>query len=223
MTIKNLRSSARMTQKEFSEYFGIPKRSIENWESGQRKCPEYLQNLMEYKLKKERMIFMKKYIDETGKIVEAANYEEAAKKLYGEEFYQNPAYTQESILSTLSLDWALPITVRIYAKGSKRGYGGDLPQQTHVLKPYKWTTTVDFETDFVFENTPIRLEDEADFEYRSDTAEPNNYICCVGYDCFGNKYDVYYYVSDEEMESENWEICDIDFTCPTDIVLREEN
>ena len=42
-----------MTQKAFSEYFGIPKRTIEDWERGSRKCPQYLLDLMEYKLTKE--------------------------------------------------------------------------------------------------------------------------------------------------------------------------
>lgn len=45
-----------MTQKEFSEYFEIPKRTIESWDMGARKCPEYLLKLMEYKLIKEGKI-----------------------------------------------------------------------------------------------------------------------------------------------------------------------
>lgn len=56
MTIKELRESSGMTQKAFSEYFGIPKRSIENWEGGKRECPEYLLALIEYKLKNEGII-----------------------------------------------------------------------------------------------------------------------------------------------------------------------
>ena len=53
MTIKELREATGMTQKAFAEYFHIPKRTIENWEGGQNKCPEYLLELMEYKLRKE--------------------------------------------------------------------------------------------------------------------------------------------------------------------------
>lgn len=55
-TIKELRSAAGMTQKSFSEYFDIPKRNIENWESGIRTPPEYLVKLIEYKLLKEGML-----------------------------------------------------------------------------------------------------------------------------------------------------------------------
>ena len=53
MTFKELRQISGMTQKEFAEYFEIPKRTIESWDEGARKCPEYLLNLMYYKLVKE--------------------------------------------------------------------------------------------------------------------------------------------------------------------------
>lgn len=56
MTIKDLRTASGMTQKSFAEYLGIPKRTIENWEGEQRKCPTYLLDLMEYKLTKEGII-----------------------------------------------------------------------------------------------------------------------------------------------------------------------
>ena len=55
-TIKDLRTVARMTQKAFSEYFKIPKRTIENWEGGKRECPVYLFELMKYKLEKEGLL-----------------------------------------------------------------------------------------------------------------------------------------------------------------------
>lgn len=56
MDVKNLREASGMTQKAFAEYFGIPKRTLENWEGGKRECPSYLLELMEYKLKKEGLI-----------------------------------------------------------------------------------------------------------------------------------------------------------------------
>ena len=56
MTFKELRQLSGMTQKEFGEYFGIPKRTIESWDAGERKCPEYLLKLMEYKLTKEGIV-----------------------------------------------------------------------------------------------------------------------------------------------------------------------
>lgn len=56
MTIKELRILSGMTQKAFSEYLNIPKRSIEDWENERRKAPEYLIELIEYKLRAEGII-----------------------------------------------------------------------------------------------------------------------------------------------------------------------
>lgn len=53
MTIKELRTACGMTQQAFADYFEIPKRTLEDWEAGRRKPPEYLVKLIEYKLKKE--------------------------------------------------------------------------------------------------------------------------------------------------------------------------
>lgn len=50
MTIREIRQQAGMTQKAFAEALGIPKRTIENWEAGERKPPEYLVNLIEFKI-----------------------------------------------------------------------------------------------------------------------------------------------------------------------------
>lgn len=56
MTVKEMRTAAAMTQKAFSEYFGIPKRTIEDWEGDRRSCPAYVADLIEYKLRKEGLI-----------------------------------------------------------------------------------------------------------------------------------------------------------------------
>ena len=56
MTFKELRKLSGMTQQKFSEYFGIPRRTIEDWDSGKRVCTNYLIDLMEYKLRKENII-----------------------------------------------------------------------------------------------------------------------------------------------------------------------
>lgn len=56
MTIKELRKAAGMTQKAFAEYFGIPRRTVEDWEADKRTPPPYLLDLMMYKLKNEKII-----------------------------------------------------------------------------------------------------------------------------------------------------------------------
>lgn len=53
MKIKELRNLAGMTQKGFAEYFGIPQRTVEDWERGVRVPPVYVLELIEYKLKSE--------------------------------------------------------------------------------------------------------------------------------------------------------------------------
>lgn len=53
---KELRERSGMSRKQFCEYFGIPYRTLQDWELGNRKCPEYLLDLMEYKLTKEGLI-----------------------------------------------------------------------------------------------------------------------------------------------------------------------
>jgi transcriptional regulator with XRE-family HTH domain len=42
MTIKEARIRHGLTQQQLANLTGIPKRTIENWEGGQRKCPDYL-------------------------------------------------------------------------------------------------------------------------------------------------------------------------------------
>ena len=52
--IKTLREKYNLSRKQFSEMFEIPYRTLQDWELGNRKCPEYLLKLIEYKLQKER-------------------------------------------------------------------------------------------------------------------------------------------------------------------------
>lgn len=47
---KQARTAARLTQQQMSDIFKIPKRTIENWESGQRTPPEYVKMLVIEKL-----------------------------------------------------------------------------------------------------------------------------------------------------------------------------
>ena len=56
MTLKELREASKMSRNEFCEYFGIPYRTVQSWELEDRSCPEYLIELIEYKLKNENLI-----------------------------------------------------------------------------------------------------------------------------------------------------------------------
>lgn len=57
MNLKEARTCTGLTQAEMSERFEIPKRTIENWETGKRKCPVYVEKLIVEKL--EEIIMMK--------------------------------------------------------------------------------------------------------------------------------------------------------------------
>ena len=48
-----LRSRTGMNRREFADYFEIPYRTVQEWELGNRKMPEYLLRLMEYKVRIE--------------------------------------------------------------------------------------------------------------------------------------------------------------------------
>ena len=51
MEIRKLRKLTGMTQKQFSDKYGIPISTLKHWEYGDRECPKYLIDLLEYKVK----------------------------------------------------------------------------------------------------------------------------------------------------------------------------
>ena len=51
-----LRQSTGMNRREFAEYFEIPYRTVQEWELGHRKMPEYLLRLMIYKVQIEALM-----------------------------------------------------------------------------------------------------------------------------------------------------------------------
>ena len=54
--IKELRESTGMNRKEFCEYFGIPYRTVTEWERDNRHAPEYVLRLLEYYIRMEKMV-----------------------------------------------------------------------------------------------------------------------------------------------------------------------
>lgn len=47
MNIKELRKQAGLKQKELIELLGVPARTLQNWEAGDRSCPEYVERWIE--------------------------------------------------------------------------------------------------------------------------------------------------------------------------------
>jgi DNA-binding transcriptional regulator YiaG len=56
MDFKELLEASGMSIAEYSRYFGIPIRTIQDWKYGKRVCAAYLIELMRYKLENENII-----------------------------------------------------------------------------------------------------------------------------------------------------------------------
>ena len=54
--ILDLRTASGMSRNQFAEYFSVPYRTLQDWELGNRTAPEYLVDLIEYKLRIEGKI-----------------------------------------------------------------------------------------------------------------------------------------------------------------------
>lgn len=57
--VRSLRESTGMNRKEFCSYFGIPYRTMTEWELGHRKLPDYVLRMMAYQVKMEGLILPK--------------------------------------------------------------------------------------------------------------------------------------------------------------------
>lgn len=53
MAIKEIRALTGLSQKGFSEKYGIPLPTIQHWERGNRECPQYVLDLLEFKVKSD--------------------------------------------------------------------------------------------------------------------------------------------------------------------------
>lgn len=51
---KAIREQAGMNRKDFSDWLGIPYRTMQEWELGRRQAPDYVLRLIAYKVKMEK-------------------------------------------------------------------------------------------------------------------------------------------------------------------------
>ena len=51
-----LREETGMNRSAFARYFGIPYRTVQDWELGNRRVPDYLLRLMAYKIRTEKLL-----------------------------------------------------------------------------------------------------------------------------------------------------------------------
>ena len=55
-TIKEIRLSTGLSQKKFGDLLNIPMRTLQDWELGARQCPEYVVELIDYRVKHDESI-----------------------------------------------------------------------------------------------------------------------------------------------------------------------
>lgn len=55
-SIKEIRQSTGLSQSKFCDLLNIPIRTLKDWEQGLRKCPVYVAELIEYRVKHDRKI-----------------------------------------------------------------------------------------------------------------------------------------------------------------------
>ncbi len=54
--VKKIREQSGMERREFCEWLGIPYRTLQDWELGQRVMPEYVLRLIAYKVRMEKLV-----------------------------------------------------------------------------------------------------------------------------------------------------------------------
>lgn len=54
--MKEIRKKTSMTQRQFAEHFGIPLRTLQNWENGVNVPPEYTVNMIRRLLRYEEIL-----------------------------------------------------------------------------------------------------------------------------------------------------------------------
>lgn len=54
--LREMREFIGMNRREFSDYMGIPLRTLEEWEAGRRKMPDYVLRLIIYYITTERFL-----------------------------------------------------------------------------------------------------------------------------------------------------------------------
>lgn len=54
--VKELREQMGMNRREFCDYFGIPYRTVQDWEAEKRELPNYLLRLLKYRAEFEHML-----------------------------------------------------------------------------------------------------------------------------------------------------------------------
>ena len=55
-TLKGIRELLGMNRTQFSQYMGIPLRTLEEWEAGRRNMPDYVLKLISYYVRTQQLL-----------------------------------------------------------------------------------------------------------------------------------------------------------------------
>ena len=54
--VKELREQMGMNRRKFCDYFGIPYRTVQDWEAEKRELPDYVLRLLKYRAEREKIV-----------------------------------------------------------------------------------------------------------------------------------------------------------------------
>ena len=132
MTIREMRTELGETQSEFAARYSIPFRTIQNWETGLRKPPEYMLRLLEQRVRTDlsnrRTVLLPLYDSAKKNLPERKNFIGAAAWLQAVQAYlgNNVVFALDAALMCQGLygGHSGEYLVYIYGKDSFRDYNG---------------------------------------------------------------------------------------------------
>ncbi len=111
MDIKKIRNSINMSQKEFSNYFGIPTGTLRNWEQGISSPPDYVFNMIYAAIRRDKMINVEtmkfeKMLDELAELVGNGieKFSEATQTSFGTKIFYDEKKEDENGYYDIVLD-----------------------------------------------------------------------------------------------------------------------
>lgn len=87
MDFNGVLEKSGMSVREFSDYFKIPYRTAQNWKNGVRQCPEYITELIEYRLDREEQKMRREDVEAFLKFLHDNNDDDILKFPYSEEVH----------------------------------------------------------------------------------------------------------------------------------------
>ena len=132
MDIKKLRNHVQMSQREFSNYFGIPIGTLRNWEQGIASPPDYVFHMMSAALRRDKMINVEtikflKMLDELVELVENGieEFGKATEKTYRTKIFYDKKTADDNGNCNIVLDACIIDDIDYYHHDVIGYYGDD--------------------------------------------------------------------------------------------------